>query len=306
MQAGSSAISEPPDLRIDSGVGKGSEVTLFYDSLLAKAIAVGETRDIACARLASGLREFSVLGPATTIPFLVDAVEHPIFSQGNATTDFIAEAFPEGWKPARPQVRLARATAALLMLDALPAHEQKPSAWTTLAGFRILGPSGGLSETRLLAIEEERAIALTVKVRSDGQRRVFDDDGEIALEIRSNGNTVEVESEGRILRGVFERTGGRVHLTLAGETCDIGLEAEVALLAGAAAGAGGSGAVLATMPGVVAEVKVSAGEMVEVGQVMVVLELMKLFSSLKAEIAGIVTDVSCRPGETVMAASVWF
>jgi 3-methylcrotonyl-CoA carboxylase alpha subunit len=103
------------------------------------------------------------------------------------------------------------------------------------------------------------------------------------------------------LRGIFERTNGRVRLTMAGETCDIGLEAEVALLAGAASGSGGSGAVLATMPGVVAEVRVSAGEAVDAGQVMVVLESMKLFSSLKAEIAGVVADVSCKPGETVMA-----
>jgi 3-methylcrotonyl-CoA carboxylase alpha subunit len=72
-------------------------------------------------------------------------------------------------------------------------------------------------------------------------------------------------------------------------------------LAGAAAGAGGSGAVLATMPGVVAEVRVSAGGPVAAGQVVIVLESMKLFSSLKAETVGVVADISCRPGETVMA-----
>jgi 3-methylcrotonyl-CoA carboxylase alpha subunit len=293
--------SAPPNLRIDSGVQAGSEVTLFYDSLLAKAVAAGETRDVACAKLAAGLREYSVLGPATTIPFLIDAVEHPIFSSGRATTSFIADAFPDGWKPVRPQARLARAAAALLMLDALPANAQTPTAWTRLSGFRVLGPAGGLSETRLLAIEEGKTVALTVKARPDGERRVLDEEGEIALKVRSTGNRVEVEADERILRGVFERTNGRVRLTLAGETCDIGLEAEVALLAGAASGSGGSGAVLATMPGVVAEVRVSAGETVDAGQVMVVLESMKLFSSLKAEIAGVVADVACKPGETVMA-----
>ena len=294
--------SEPPNLRIDSGVEAGSEVTLFYDSLLAKAIATGDSRDIACARLAAGLREYSILGPATTIPFLADAVEHPIFAAGKATTSFIAEAFPDGWKVARPQARLARAAAALLMLEASPLNEQAPSAWTRLSGFRVLGPAGGLSETRLLAIEEGNTVALTVKARPNGERCVLDDEGEIALKVRSNGNSVEVEAGERILRGVFERTDRRVRLMLAGETCDVGLEAEVALLAGAAAGgAGGSGAVLATMPGVVAEVRVSAGDSVEAGQVVVVLESMKLFSSLKAEIAGVVADVSCKPGETVMA-----
>ena len=293
--------SEPRHLRIDSGVAAGSAVTLFYDSLLAKAIASGATREIACAKLAAGLREYSVLGPATTIPFLIDAVEHPIFAAGKATTSFIADAFPDGWKVARPQARLARAAAALLMLDALPLNAQAPSAWTRLSGFRILGPAGGLSETRLLAIEEGKTVALTVKARPDGERCVVDEEGEIALKVRSNGNSVEVEAEERVLRGVFERTDTRVRLTLAGETCDVGLQAEVALSAGSAAGAGGSGAVLATMPGVVAEVRVSAGDAVDAGQIVVVLESMKLFSSLKAEIAGVVADVSCQPGETVMA-----
>ena len=293
--------NEPEYIRIDSGVRAGSEVTLFYDSLLAKAIAAGETREMVCTRLAAGLRDYSILGPATTIPFLIDAVEHPIFAAGKATTSFIAEAFPDGWKPARPKARLARAAAALLMLDDLQAHAQTTSAWNSLSGFRVLGPAGGLSETRLLAIEEGKTFALTVKAHPNGERCVFDDEGEIALKVRSNGNSVEVESEERVRRGVFERTSGRVRLTLAGETCDVGLEAEVARQVGAGAGGGGSGAILATMPGVVAEVRVSAGDNVEAGQVMVVLESMKLFSSLKAEIAGVVADVSCKPGETVMA-----
>jgi 3-methylcrotonyl-CoA carboxylase alpha subunit len=293
--------SEPANIRIDSGVTAKSEITLFYDSLLAKAIAFGEHRDAACSMLAAGLRDYSVLGPATTISFLINAVEHPIFAAGMATTSFIAEAFPDGWKPVRPHARLARAAAALLMLDAPQAVTPPPSAWDQLLGFRILGPAGGLSETRLLAIEEGKTVALTVKAVVTGERHVHDDEGEIVLKVRGNGNAVEVESDERLWRGMFEKTDGRVRLTLAGETCDIGLEAEVARVAGEAAGGGGSGAILATMPGVVAEVKVSAGDTVELGQVMVVLESMKLFSSLKAEVAGVVIDVSCKPGETVMA-----
>jgi 3-methylcrotonyl-CoA carboxylase alpha subunit len=293
--------SEPSSLRIDSGITAGSDVTLFYDSLLAKAIASGENRDVARSMLTAGLRDYSVLGPATTISFLIDAVEHPIFAAGKATTSFITEAFQNGWKPARPHARLARAAAALLMLDAPQADTPSTSAWNQLSGFRILGPAGGLSETRLLAIEEGKKFALTVRVCVNGERHVHDDEGEIALKVRTNGSALEVESDGWLRRGVFEKTDGRVRLTLAGETCDIVLEAEGARVAGGAAGGGGSGAILATMSGVVAEVRVSAGDTVELGQVMVVLESMKLFSSLKAEVAGVVTDVTCKPGETVMA-----
>ncbi len=96
---------EPPTIRMDSGVSAGSEITLFYDSLLAKAIAAGGTREIARARLVAGLRKFAIFGPATTIPFLVDALENPVFASGQATTGFIEQAFPRGWTPARHHAR---------------------------------------------------------------------------------------------------------------------------------------------------------------------------------------------------------
>jgi 3-methylcrotonyl-CoA carboxylase alpha subunit len=288
---------EPPTIRVDSGVSAGSEVTLFYDSLLAKAIGSGESREIARAKLVAGLRDFAIFGPATTIPFLVDALEHPIFAEGHATTRFIEDAFPDGWTSARRDARLARAAAALLSLPPPTAA----SAWTKLTGFRVLGPAGGLSATRLIASEDGRTSQLTVQAASDGERRVFDEDGEIAIAVRPDGETVEIESGGRVVRGLFERSRGRVRIALGGAVYDVGIEPEVAVVAGSTAGGAGSGAILASMPGVIAEVNVAVGDVVEVGQVLVVLESMKLFASLQAEVAGTVADVYCAPGETVPA-----
>ncbi len=292
---------EPSTIRVDSGVAAGSEVTLFYDSLLAKAIAAGETREIARAKLASGLREFAIFGPATTISFLVDALENPIFADGRATTRFIEDAFPDGWVPTRRYVRLARAAAALLILADPPSGSGADSAWTRLSGFRVLAPAGGVSETRLVATENGETFRLTVQAQANGVRRVFDEEGEVPVEVRSNGQAIRVETDGRVLHGIFERAEGRARLTLGGAVYDVGLEAEVAVVAGANAGSNGSGAVLAPMPGVVAEVKVAVGDVVEVGQVVVILESMKLFTSLQAEVAGAVADVYCAPGETVPA-----
>ena len=292
---------EPPAIRVDSGVAAGSEITLFYDSLLAKSIAAGETREIARARLVAGLREFTIFGPATTISFLVDALDNPIFASGQATTGFIDDAFPDGWTPARPHARLARAAAALLALAEPLADERTPSAWTRLSGFRVLGPAGGAAETRLVTTEGAETARLTVQAQSDGGRRVIDAQGEMAVDVRVDGQRVEIETEGRIVSGTFERSAGRVRVTLDGEVYDIGVEPEAAIVAGAKAGGAGSGAVLAPMPGVVAEVKVAVGDAVEVGQVVIVLESMKLFTSLSAQIAGAATDITCRAGETVAA-----
>ncbi len=161
---------EPPDLRVDSGVAAGSAVTLFYDSLLAKAIAAGETREVARARLAAGLRDFPILGPATTIPFLVSALDHPIFAGGRATTRFIEDAFPDGWAPDRSAARLARAVAAVLGTEARRRPSRPPTpgrgsagsgSWPRPAGPRRRASSSPASTARRPSRSRRRSSAST-------------------------------------------------------------------------------------------------------------------------------------------------
>ncbi|MDB5398809.1 MAG: hypothetical protein JWQ55_827 [Rhodopila sp.] len=290
---------EPGSIRVDSGIAAGSEVTLFYDSLLAKAIGAGDTRETARVRLAAGLRDFVLLGPATTLPFLADAVEHPIFAQGKATTRFIEDAFPTGWTPARQQSRLARAIACVLA-----AGEDKPAgpAWTSLTGFRILGAAGGPAEARLIVSADGGAPTVVVVVAlPGGSRRVRSDDDELDLRVRAVGPEIEVETDSGIAHGMYRRIDDAILLTLAGETYVFTVGSEIAAVPGGAGLASGSGSILATMPGVIAEVKVAVGDMVEAGQVVIVLESMKLFASLATDVAGVVVDVACQSGETVPA-----
>jgi 3-methylcrotonyl-CoA carboxylase alpha subunit len=291
---------EPTTIRVDSGVGEGTEVTLFYDSLLAKAIAKGETREAARLKLVAGLSDFQILGPSTTVSFLIDALEHPIFTSGRATTRFIEDAFPEGWAPRRPHARLARAAAALLTLGAAPKVTGSASAWTSLSGFRLLGPAGGEAQTSLIATEGGQTFRMRVQA-TNGNRRVYDEQGEVALSLTTKGESLEIEADGRIWRGAFERSTELVRMTLGGEVYETRITPEIAALGAAKASGGGSGAVLAPMPGVVAEVRVTLGDRVEAGQVVIVLESMKLFTSLAAAVAGTVADVDCRAGETVAA-----
>ena len=87
----------------------------------------------------------------------------------------------------------------------------------------------------------------------DGARRVFYDDGEVAIAVRSHGETFELESDGRVMRGQFERSRGRVRLTLGGAVYDVEIEPEVAVVAGSAAGGAGSGsAIIGNATGVIA------------------------------------------------------
>jgi 3-methylcrotonyl-CoA carboxylase alpha subunit len=287
---------EPSSIRVDSGVATGSEVTLFYDSLLAKAIAAGANREAARTSRVAGLRDFAILGPPTTASFLVDALEHEIFARGRATTRFIEDAFPAGWQPPSEHVALARATACLLALPS-PAPT---SAWTALNGFRILSTVGGLAETTLIATMSDTTATLTIAALPDGRRRVRCDGAQWDCLLCIAGAGFTVETGGRIFAGTQHRNGDVVFITLAGESYCFTITSALAAAAPVAA-SGGSGAVLASMPGVIAEVKVAVGDQVEAGQVVLVLESMKMFASHASAIAGIVVEVACRPGQTVAA-----
>jgi 3-methylcrotonyl-CoA carboxylase alpha subunit len=78
-----------PGVRVDAGVAEGNEVTVHYDPMLAKVVAVGETRDAAIGRLAAALRAYPVLGVRTNIPYLLKVLDHPRFRAGEIDTGFL-------------------------------------------------------------------------------------------------------------------------------------------------------------------------------------------------------------------------
>ncbi len=108
-------VVEPqrPGLRVDSGFGTGDQVTVYYDPLISKVIAYGETRAIALRRMQVALREYALLGVQTNIEFLVSVLEHPEFQAGRVTTTFVERELA-GWKPAAKSVRPEALIAAAL------------------------------------------------------------------------------------------------------------------------------------------------------------------------------------------------
>jgi acetyl-CoA carboxylase biotin carboxylase subunit len=82
-----------PGIRVDSGLYEGSEISLYYDPLIAKLLAWGEDRDEAIQRMKRALFEYNILGVATTIPFHLKVMDHPKFQKGEIHTHFIEEEF---------------------------------------------------------------------------------------------------------------------------------------------------------------------------------------------------------------------
>jgi acetyl/propionyl-CoA carboxylase alpha subunit len=135
------AWSEPkmPGVRVDSGYAVGLEVSRYYDSLLAKVIAHGETRSAALRKMEAALSDFHILGIKTNIEFLLEIVRHPDFRGGQFDTGFVGREF-EGWQSsedAPPELlQIAAHASQRGATQELPTLEQ--GAWSSADGFRLV------------------------------------------------------------------------------------------------------------------------------------------------------------------------
>ena len=132
------AWAEPrmPGIRVDAGFGVGDTISPFYDSLLAKVISHGATREEARRRLICALEDFHILGVQANISFLLDVLRHPDFVMGEFDTGFLGREFAE-WTPPTPFEGLA----ALIGKGTIAQGQEKAAIagpWTSRDGFRVM------------------------------------------------------------------------------------------------------------------------------------------------------------------------
>ena len=87
-----------PGVRVDDGIESGTEVSPYYDPMLAKVITWGDDRPEAIRKMIRALQDTVVLGVTTNIPYLLDILQHPDFVDGNISTNFLDEKMPD-WQP---------------------------------------------------------------------------------------------------------------------------------------------------------------------------------------------------------------
>jgi len=122
-----------PGVRVDSGIYFGSEVTPYYDSMMAKLIVLGETRGEAVLRMRRALEEFRITGVTTIIPLHIQLMNSTRFQAGQFDTTFLEESFTVSQKPEPELVRIAAITATLVAHQrnqrAILLHQGGPSPW---------------------------------------------------------------------------------------------------------------------------------------------------------------------------------
>jgi propionyl-CoA carboxylase alpha chain len=285
-------------VRVDDGVVEGGEISMFYDPMIAKLVTYGPTRLEAIDKQIGALDSFEIDGIGHNIDFLSAIMQHQRFRDGRLTTGFIAEEYPEGFAGAPAGEGLtARLSAVAGLIASIDADR---------AG-RIDGQLNGKIPTpaewvvKLDGAEHRVSIgADTVTV--DGTTVVIDapwQPGQKLIEAMVDGEPLAVRVEKR-------RAGWR--FTTRGASHDVSvLSPRVAELSHhmiEKIPPDLSKYLLCPMPGLITAINVSAGDKVEAGQPLAVVEAMKMENILRAEKAGTVAKVTAAAGECLAVDAV--
>ena len=293
-EAGSDGIV----VRNDTGVYEGGEISLYYDPMIAKLCTHGPDRATAIAGMREALDRFELEGIAHNVPFLAAVMAHPRFIEGQITTAFIDDEFPDGFAGANPDPAGAqRVIATAAWLDAVARARDRPANTTAF------GPNTDAPD-RARAV---MAFGTTTPCRVDlASGRVMIDAGP-TLSVSSDWQAgealarVEVDGEARVWQ-VGRHTGG---LRLRGGGIDVRCTvvpqrvAELMPLMPERAGAAGENELRCPMPGLLVKLLVSEGEAVEAGQSLAVVEAMKMENVLAAPRDAVVGSVAAREGASL-------
>ncbi len=286
---------EDASWRVDSGIEDGDEISVHYDPMIAKVIATGTDRASAIAALRQKLDRTAVVGVANNLPLLRAIAAHPQFAAGDVDTGFVDRelAVLTAERAPAPEALLLAAFFAL----GADARAGDASPWGQGDGWRAGGPALRAIGLRLPAFHRLRAgrIGETVEVEDGGQRFT----GRVTA---AGGDRYRVDA-GRGERALELIRAGRL-LQIVGEEADEILLAPAWPFERSAEDADAHPA--SPLPGRVVEVRVQAGDVVARGDVLAVVEGMKMQHAIRAGRAGRVESVLARAGELVEAETVLF
>ncbi len=275
----------PADVRVDSGVSAGDVVGVHYDPMLAKVIAHGPDRQTALARLDRALSATQIAGVEHNVAFLRAVLAQDAFRRGDYSTHLIDDApdlLPRrdvsGWVCAALMLKRAAVTA---------------GAWGAADGFRLNQPSAFAVE-----LEHEhkthRVVVDAGSVRVDGKLMAL-------AGVRFADDRLEFRLDHRIIEAaalvVPAPAGDTVYVMRGGDTERFRRpRLDVAALADAP---GGAERIVSPMPGQVLSVAVKPGDKVKAGQLLLVVEAMKMEHSVTAPRDGTVVKLGCAVGDRV-------
>ncbi len=286
------------DIRVDDGVAEGGEVSIFYDPMIAKLITYGETRIEAIDRQIDALNRFEIIGPGHNIDFLSALMQHERFRDGNITTNFIAEEYPDGFQGAPASEELHRNLAAIAAFAAT-AYADRARRIDNQLGQRLQPPA-----------DWEVKIGDSVQQVSVSEDGILVDDKDVDLSVAyTPGDSLILASIGEEPLSVkIAKTANGFALNTHGATHKVQvLPAHIAQHAVhmiEKIPPDLSKYLLCPMPGLLVALHVKEGDKVEEGQPLAVVEAMKMENILRAEKNAVVKSVEAEQGDSLAVDAV--
>ena len=289
---------EPARIRVDDGVIEGGEVSMFYDPMIAKLISWAPTREAAIDAQVEALDAFQIGGISDNVDFLSALLQHPRFRAGELTTGFIAEEYPDGFQGAPADELLLRDLAAIAALVALT-HATRAALID-----HQLGEPEFPDSTQIVRIAK-RDYEVDVSPYDGGTLASVDGGDEVdVVGDWSPGQPLLMVDMDERRRVVQVARGGREWLlTTRGAAHKVAVMprhvAELTRHMIEKVPPDLSRFLLAPMPGLLTRLEVKAGDKVEAGQPVAVVEAMKMENILRAAKAGAVKSVSAGVGDSL-------
>jgi 3-methylcrotonyl-CoA carboxylase alpha subunit len=283
-------------VRVDSGVEQGDEISPHYDPMIAKLIVWDETRERATQRMLEALAQFRIVGVGNNLAFLARLVDHAAFRSGGVDTGLIERERDTLLVPASDLPEDAAEAAALWIATREARQRQRAagasldpySPWSLADGWRLNG--GYTRRVELASGEQKRTLSLRY--------------GERGLALDGQPVHVASESGGRIRYTVGERHGEATVVAL-GEQLHVFLQGRHAVLtlldplAHAGEDQDAHGGLTSPMPGKIVALLANAGDTLDKGAPLLVMEAMKMEHTLCAPAKGTVKAYLCLAGEQV-------
>ncbi|GAA6153946.1 acetyl/propionyl/methylcrotonyl-CoA carboxylase subunit alpha [Pseudoteredinibacter isoporae] len=289
--------AEGDGLRCDHMLADGQVVSPHYDPMLAKMIAWGENRADATRRLKRMLEDSVLLGVENNRHFLAQVIDHNVFQQGGATTAFLADHFADD-----PSMQALTANADDWALACLILAEHNSQQHRQGAHWSSFKHHSGNFKLRHAEEVTEVTLRCNVHVQQLGGDIILQPPGQGATTV-NNLQLLKLEHN----RALYQRDGvqqscwytiSNENLYLSTERGDLHFE-DVSRLPALGADQAGSGQIKAVMDGAIVEVKASAGDEVKKGDVILIMEAMKMEHPLKADVDGVISNINVQAGDQV-------
>ncbi len=286
------------NIRIDSGIYAGGEVSMFYDAMVAKVITYGETRSEAIKNMQSALGEYIIGGISHNISFLEALMAHPRFAEGNLSTNFIEQEYPDGFSGAELDEAKTKNMLSVGLFVYLKDAER---------AARISGQLPGLERrisTRWVVSVDDHSYSVNIRKRPDGYDIQYENYrfgvyspwtlGSELFQGTVDGKKVNVKLEHKPGGYILTHAGSRAKVTVRSPRVaelekympKINLMQASPILA-------------APISGIIVSIDVKVGQEVKAGQPLMILEAMKMENVLHAERDCVIDKIHIESGNSV-------